>query len=256
MKKYMILCGFVVLFAFTGNAQRFVGAAILGINATQVDGDEIVGYYKIGVRGGASVMVALDKKQSWFLTLELIYNQRGSFRRSLVDSMSLYSTDLDNINTEIPYNKDVKYKLNMDYVQVPVLVHYEDPKTGVAFGAGFAWGRLVRLKELENGYTMKTNLKSGIYKLNDWSVIGDVKIRLWKGLKLGARFEYSLDYVRKRTFTGRITGETWTRYQFHNALSLSLIYAFNEKYALNMKRNKKGERIGPKWVRDIDNPVF
>ena len=253
MKK-ITLTILIALLSVTAFSQRFVGAGIAGFNLTQIDGDQIFGYHKVGFNGGASVMVALDAKQRWFLTMELLYNQKGSYRKALVDSMIYVGAD--EINESVPYNKKVKYKVNLDYVEVPLLAHFEDPKTGVAFGVGFSWARLVRAKELESGYTLYTDLQTKTYRTNDWSAIADVKIRVWKGLKLNFRFQYSMTPIRIRTYTNKNSNESWERKQYHNILSLRVIYAFNERYTVNTKKNKFGERIGTKWVRDLDNPNY
>lgn len=253
MKKTAIFIS-LFLISITAYSQRFVGSAILGMNATQVDGDEVFGFQKFGVNGGVSAMLALNSKQTWFATIELLYTQKGAYRRALVDSM--YHQTPDNIDHRYPYDPKIKYRLRMDYVEIPVIFHYEDPKSGFAFGAGVSWGRLVRVNELENGWHLTTNLRSGTYKNSDWSVLADVKIRLWKGLKLNFRYQYSFIPVRTRIFTDKVHGQTWERKQYHNTLTLRLIYSFNEKYKLNSRTNKKGERVGVRWVRDTESTTY
>ncbi|MDL2309215.1 PorT family protein, partial [Bacteroidales bacterium OttesenSCG-928-C03] len=204
-----------------------------------------------GFNAGASVSLACNQRQSWFVTVELLYTQKGSFQKALVDSMNAFRTE--NIDYSVPLNNKVKYKVNLDYVEVPVLAHYEDPNTGWALGLGFSWARLVRVKELENGYVLLTNLNSGIYKKNDWCAIVDVKFKIYKNLKFNFRFQYSMIPIRKRTFYYEATGEVQSiRPQRNNALSLRLIYSFNEKYRRNTNFNPSGERKGAKWIRDID----
>jgi hypothetical protein len=138
----------------------------------------------------------------------------------------------------------------MDYVEVPLWFSYEDKKTGWIFGAGFAWGRMVRVTELENGWTLQTNLRTSTYKKNEWSVLADVKFPIYKNLKFGFRFQYTLAPLRIRTYTHRITHETWDRKQYNNVLSFRLIYTINEKYVPNIRVDKKGKRIGPKWIKE------
>ncbi|MEG2071332.1 MAG: hypothetical protein RR034_08175, partial [Bacteroidales bacterium] len=84
MKKTSIIFLFLFITTF-GYSQRFVGSIILGTNITQVDGDEVAGYKKFGINGGASVMLALHKNQCWFATLELLYTQKGSYSRQYFD---------------------------------------------------------------------------------------------------------------------------------------------------------------------------
>ena len=42
------------------------------------------------------------------------------------------------------------------------------------------------------------------------------------------------------------------RKPFHNTLTFRLIYSFNEKYVENKNYDNDWNRIGPKWVRDVD----
>lgn len=252
MKKFILLI-LIIGIGWTCNAQRFIGSIIAGANVTQVDGDQVAGYYKWGFNGGASVMLPLDRNMHWFATVELLYTQKGSYQNAYranailtPDTNSLY---YHNIDFGAPFNKDIKYKLNLDYVEVPILFHYEDHHTGWGFGLGFAWGRLVSVKEIENGWTTTTDLRSNTYKRNDWSLLADVKIRLWKGLKLNIRYQYSLVPLRIREYEKPATHETWTRKEYNNVITCRLIYSFNEKYIKNPEY-VKGGRKGPQWMRD------
>ena len=248
MKKILSLLLFI-LFSTTASAQLFYGSVIAGGNVTQVDGDMVNGYRKVGVNVGASVMMPLNKKQSWFATLELLYTQKGSSKKNFAEEMS--EPDKELINVNFARDMKIKYKLNLDYVEIPIVFHFEDLRSGIAFGAGAAWARLVNVKEIENGYRMITDLNSGTYRKNDWSVLADVKLRLYKGLKLNFRFQYTFIPIRTRPYTSQRTGETKKEPQYNNVLTLRLIYSFNEKYKLNEKKNRLGERMGVKWVRDI-----
>lgn len=248
--KRIFLMLIVCLMAFQAYPQRFIGSVIMGMNTTQVDGDEVYHFRKFGVNGGGSVMVALEEKQRWFATIELLYTQKGSYQKSgivLPDTMSLLEDNADKSDPSNFYPR-IKYKLNLDYVEVPVLFHYEDPRTGWALGAGFAWGRLVNVKEIENGWRTTTSLRSGTYRTSDWSAIADLKIRLWKGLKLNVRYQYTFVPIRTRTFYVDTPKER-VRKQYNNVITCRLIYSINEKYVPNTKyyKNKKPTT---RWMRD------
>ncbi len=235
-----------------GQAQKFIGSVIAGTNVTQVDGDEVAGFYKWGFNGGMSVTLPLDDKYHWFGTVELIYTQKGSYQTAYRANAILSDTNrlqFQNEDFSVPFNKNIKYKLNLDYVEVPVVFHYEDHHTGWAFGAGFAWGRLVRAHEIENGWTTTTNVRSNTYKKNDWSVIADVRFRLYKGLKLNVRYQYSFVPLRVRDYYTERTGERETRKQYNNVITVRLIYSFNEKFVRNPEWVRGGSK-GPRWIHD------
>ena len=249
MKKILSIL-LLTLFSVPLSAQLFYGSVIAGGNLTQVDGDYIYGYRKLGVNVGASVMMTLNKKQSWFVTVELLYTQKGSSKKNFSPDMDKGKLVDSLINPNFKRDMSIKYKLHLDYVEVPIVFHFEDLASGCAFGAGVSWARLVSVKEIENGYRLITDLKSGTYRKNDWCALADVKVRLYKGLKLNFRFQYSFIPLRTRVFNFK-SGEIEERKQYNNMLTLRLIYSFNEKYKLNEKKNRRGEQMGVKWVRDV-----
>lgn len=258
MKKIILLIPFI-LCCYLGSAQRFIGSIIAGVNTTQVDGDEVAGFYKFGFNGGASVMLPLDPKMRWFATVELLYTQKGSYqtayRANAILTPETSTLYYDNADRSVPFNDKIKYKLDLDYVEVPILFHYEDFRTGWAFGAGVSWSRLVNVKEIENGWTTTTSLRSGTYRRDDWNIIADLKIKIWKGLKFNIRYQYSLCPLRTREYEMPATGDTWQRKEYNNAISFRLIYAFNEKYVKNSEYIKGGGK-GPRWIRDTSKSWY
>ncbi len=237
--------------------QRFIGSAIAGVNVSQIDGDEVFGYKKVGFNGGGSVMLALDRKQRFFFTVELLYTQKGA-RAPLKSTNADFRAFDDTLlfDNTMPVDsgllRKTYYNLQLDYVEVPILFHFEDPYTKAAIGVGVTWSRLVRVKEVEFGRPLTTDLQSGRYYTNEWSFIADVKFPLYKGLKLNFRYQYSLSAIGEpRTFYSN-AGTKVERRPFNNLFSVRLIYSFNERWIENQKTNSRGEREGPKWVRAKD----
>ena len=70
----LLLCGFV-LFSEV-RAQNFDAFAELGINASQIDGDELAGYNQAGLRLGAHIAWPLDS--SWLVRGGMVYSGKGS----------------------------------------------------------------------------------------------------------------------------------------------------------------------------------
>lgn len=229
MKRYFTLA--IILFLAVSwqqtRAQIIKGEAIVGMNLTQVDGDEVYGFKKIGANIGAGVMIPFDKKGRWDVSIEALFSQKGA------NQNAQYS---DTIDGEV---RTGAYRLNLNYVEVPVLVMYTD-KDRISAGAGFSWGRLVSVKEWEHGKIMdSTTVANGVYSPNDFAILADVRIRLWEGLKLNLRYQYSLVKIRTRDFNNYYTGETWTRNQYNNVISIRLIYVFNEKKSREYYRDAR-----------------
>lgn len=200
-------------------SQRILGGLSAGINLSQVDGDEIYGFHKIGFNGGPSVIIPFGKNKKWSATLELLFSQKGSHQRVGPD---------DTIGQPKPY-----YQLNLDYVEIPVIFHFTDKKI-IAGGLGISYGQLVSVKEVEHGARIDSTTLSGPYKINDISVLADVRFRLWKRLWIDARYTYSVFKIRTRHF--RNDFQQWDRNQYNNLISIRFTYIFNEEV---QKRKKK-----------------
>src|ERR1035438_340859 len=145
MKK-SLLTGILLLsiiFIGQGYAQRIQGALSAGVNITQVDGDDIYGFKHYGLNIGPSVLIPFTKSKKWDVQLELLYSQVGSYEKyAPVDTLPR------------PY-----YHLNLDYVQIPVIVHFTD-KNVVSGGLGISYGQLVNVKEWEHDSLTINSLQS------------------------------------------------------------------------------------------------
>lgn len=275
MKKIFV-CGFLWLclcgITLNVSAQRFIGSAILGINLSQIEGDDVHGFTKIGVNGGAGITLPVYRNPSVILSVstELLYAQKGSYKHcseGYFDTTKYHPTMFEDVNRNIPFNPNIKCNISLDYVQIPVLFHVEELRTGFKFGAGVSWSRIVRAKEIYNGFTRTTTIRSGTYNTSDWSALADVEIRLYKNLALGIRWEMSMVPIRKMHYVcgNQTTTQTsendpypgWniirdeTNNFRNHLLSVRLIYNINEKYERNTKVNNKGELIGTKWIKAI-----
>lgn len=217
MRKLIYTLTLVVLaLLFSGRvgAQRIQGAIIAGGNLSQVDGDEIFGFNKLGLNAGLAAVVPFG--QNIQLTIETVYNQKGSYQGQQYED----TDSAGNITTG-------EYRVKLDYLEVPVLVMYND-KDIITGGVGFSYARLVSVKEYEHGQKVETTtLNGGPYNRNDFNVLADVRFRLYKKIKLNIRYSYSLTSIRTREFTD-LRGNSWTRDQYNNNISLRLIYMFNE----------------------------
>ena len=211
---------FAMLTANYAAGQRIMGAAIIGVNASQVDGDEVYGYKKFGLNTGLSAIVPFG--DHWAVSVENIYNQKGAHQRPVYSSDSVYG--------------DGSYDLKLNYLEVPVLVHYND-KDIVTFGAGFSWGRLIQVTEQRNGWDMPgTTLQSGIYNKNDFNVLVDVRFRVFERFRFNVRYAYSMTPIATREVVDSKTGSPNIRDQYSGLFSFRLIYVFNESYSRESRR--------------------
>ncbi len=203
----------------TLKAQRIMGALIVGVNATQVDGDEVFGYHKFGLNTGAAAIVPI--KDKWSFSIETIYNQKGSHQRPrFIDTL------------------DGSYDLKLNYLDVPVLIHYTD-KDIITAGLGASWGGLVKVEEQRNGIQMPgTTLNSGIYKSNDINLLLDLRFRIIQRLRFNVRYAYSIVPIATREVIDSKTGYPNIRKQYNGLFSFRFYYVFNEKLSEKAKNNQ------------------
>jgi hypothetical protein len=174
-KPVLILLVLILLLGIEAKSQIIKGEAILGLNLTQVEGDEVVGFKKPGLQVGAGALIPIAKK--WDITLEVLFNQKGAKEGQQY---------LDTVNGQVLTGA---YKLNLNYVEVPVLVQFTD-KQFLTFGAGLSWGRLVGVKEWEHGNLIETTTpQDGPYSQNDFSYLVDIRVKILGPLKFGIRYQ-------------------------------------------------------------------
>ena len=162
IKSIIITLLAIIICASKAEAQRVKGELIFGVNATQIDGDEVFGFHKYGLNVGVGGILPFN--EHWSLSVETIFNQKGAYRKE--------SIEIDTLPT--PY-----YNIRLNYLDVPVMLHYED-KGGLTFGLGFSWGRTVGIEEIEHGKKIETTTLAGPYKRDDVNVLVDIRIKIWQ----------------------------------------------------------------------------
>ena len=234
------------------NAQIVKGEAFAGLNLSQVDGDECYGYRRIKGQIGAGALIPLT---DWMdVGVEILYNPKGALRNDTLDQDSGHFNGL--------------YDLKLNYAEVPVMIYLTD-KQRYTVGLGASYGRLVGFSEKINGVQTETTLGDGklrwkegyqgedlgfirtdedlelpmfqesdtsltimnsnTYRRNDISFCADLRVRVWQGLHLQLRYQYSIIPIRTRLFQ---TYDPYVNYhvrlQYNNEISLRLTYIFNE----------------------------
>jgi hypothetical protein len=217
----------IVLFSTLSYSQRFLGVLSAGMNLSQVDGDEVYGFKKVGLNIGPSVIFPFGKDKKWSITLELLYSQQGSRQKN-----TTAPTDTVADSSYAGYYDG--YRLSLNYIQVPLIVHFTDKRI-IAGGIGFSYSRLVGVSEYESyddprGFVKTQTSLSGPYLKSDFQVLGDVRLRIWQKLWLNVRYSYSMFPLRTRRYSVPIPNgvNEWSRHQYNNVITFRLVYIFND----------------------------
>lgn len=205
--KISTLILFMVM-TFSGYSQKFKGAVGGGFNLTQVDGDEVYGYHRIGAHLSAAAILPIN---NWDITLETSFNQKGAYQKPQFE---------DSLTGE--------YNLRLNYLEIPLTFHYTD-RNLIGAGAGLSFGTLVSYKEEEHGGIQAPYADSVKFNNYDLSAVADINLRIWKKLWFGFRFSYSIIPIRERTFDPPWAQEPWDRKQYNNSLTFRVVYVFNER---------------------------
>ena len=206
MKKIFAI---VLLFTCMNIAQAQLIKAYLsgGVTASQIDGDELKGFKKWGGTGGVGAMITLSDNAQWKLGIEANFSQRGA----------------RNVSRN-PYN----IRLNLNYVDIPLMLYFRDPYGGITIGAGLMYGRLVQQPHdtIFYGPAFIPDTSNMSFLMNDLAFAAELRFKIWKGLSFSLRWHRSLLPIKNWGFTEK--GEYWTNDCFNSSLSGRLIWQFGD----------------------------
>ncbi len=182
MQKTFIVIFIMLLSSSSLFAQGYKADLLLGANFSQVDGDQLGGYNKLGLNIGIAISRPLTKP--WEASFEILYTQKGS--KKVIDP--------DNITPTL--------KIDYHYVEVPLLARYKLNKK-IRFFGGPSIGVNVFNQRDDNGIVLKEKqlLKyevalhlGGSYHLTD---------------KLSADLRHSYSLLSIRDFPIVVNSPTW-----------------------------------------------
>jgi outer membrane receptor protein involved in Fe transport len=143
----------VLLLSDRLSGQRFAAAAIAGLNASQVDGDELAGFDKLGLTGGIKAVMLFDSPLR--LNMEFLYSERGS--------------QPDVFNPE--YDPDIR--ITLKYAELPFYVSYGDwwqadgKYYKVDFHGGISYARLISARTFDYYHSSDMSLDLLVPYFND-----------------------------------------------------------------------------------------
>lgn len=219
MKRILIL-PLLFLLPLTAGAQNIHAFVTAGATMSQVEGDELKGFNRLGFTGGVGALTALTDNYRWGLSIEALFSQRGIYNNSH-DPQNYYNIDLV-----------------LNYVDIPLLLHFQDPYGGMLFGAGLCYGRLVQQPHgviRYNAAYFIPDTTDMTFLRDDLCAVADMRFTVWRGLQLNLRWQYSLMAIKRDWAFHAYSGvdangdavyKTHTRNCYNHSLSLRLIWQF------------------------------
>jgi Outer membrane protein beta-barrel domain len=194
MAKINFFIGFllIIIFCFSTNLafaqyeedneiRTFFGGIMLGVNASQVSGDGITGFHKLGLNVGAMTYIKLSNNIA--LSMEMLYNEKGSNYWKGVDAVLL--------NTQGKlYNK---YRITLPYAEIPVLLNIFDQRKSNA-GLGISYGQLFNNSEVLDSVDISKAFPMNKSDIN-LIINGSLMLNAHWGINL--RYNYSMLNIRK-----------------------------------------------------------
>lgn len=196
-------------------AQDFKAGLTGGAVFSQVDGDTYEGFNKLGLVGG--LYVSRSFTEQWLGQFEIVYKQKGSLH-----------------NPNESTNDYTKYKLNLDYIEIPVIAKLRVNK--FAFEGGASLGMLMNSSEEDEYGEIGATVPFEDY---EWCSIVGVNYQFHEQMFVNIRWSYSLNRVRK-AYGGDFDNQKpphWRdgKYgQYNHSISVSVYYEldklFNRQY--------------------------
>jgi hypothetical protein len=205
MKKQVILIIslIVLVLPFVVKAQDFRAGLQFGITPSQVDGDGISGYNKIGLRAGAFVERDINDKVFFFT--DLSFTMKGS---------------------RVASSKNVNFdqvELTTNYIDWGLYAGYRFSEK-IDFKAGLIPSVLIYDKETTAGGI--ENLGENPFRAVNLLISGGVNYSFSKHFSVDATYNYSIISIRPGEYEIFNYDVKISNAQYHHYINLSLMYHF------------------------------
>jgi hypothetical protein len=163
---------------FQSDAQRFSASVIAGFNASQIDGDMLAGFDKLGIVGGLRGTAIIGDR--FDLNVEFLYSQKGSRR-------DIFSPTID-----------PEITIKLQYIDLPVYLSYGDwyEEEGdyykITAHGGLAFGRLISASIVDDYHSDGVDLESLVDEFN----ANDISFMLGFGIRTSVHWMFSFRYTR------------------------------------------------------------
>ena len=192
-----ILCYLLLFLPILAKSQNINAGSIIGINTSQVSGDNLSGFNKFGLRTGGFIHAEFN---NFDIKIELEYINKGS-RETIKEDM---------------YNEGYKFQVN--YIEMPLLIN-KIIYRNTSIEAGLIIGYLLKWSETYN------NIDSSGLDVNktEYSFLIGCTQKIANKLYLNSRFSSSIIPIRDH-FSRQTIG--LNKGQYNTSISFALHYYF------------------------------
>ncbi len=203
MKRIICFCILLSAFVVSGQAQNFKAGLTIGVTPSQVDGDYMGGYNKIGLTAGA--YIKWDQTDKLFFQSDLLFTMKGS------KQASSKSVDFSRIELSTNY---IDWVLSCGYKVMD----------RVSLKAGIVPSVLISSKQ---EYTGGGEVIGGLdFRRFNLLVTGGVGYELSEHFSVAAAYNYSIVSIREgKSEIVNLDIKTQNA-QFHSYISLCMSYQF------------------------------
>lgn len=201
MKKFLVLSLFVFAVNFCFAQSVFTGGISLGGVASQMSGDGLAGWDKLGVYAGGWVHAELSKKIGAQMNIQFM--TKGSRKNA--------DQDNGDFNT---------FAFNLTYIEVPVLATYT--LNSWRFGVGPSFGVLLSQEQVSNGFEFEINPP---FRSFDLSGCGSIQASFGDHLGMELRAYTSIIPIRPAPQVVNPLS-FYEQGNYNQVLSLGVVYTF------------------------------
>ena len=204
LHRILTLLFFCGILTYNTNAQSFGGGIIVGASTSQVAGDLLGGFNKIGILAGA--YTNLKVKESLSFQFEITYIEKGSRNPNMHES--------NHPNYQ-------KIEITLSYIEMPLTINLQQKENlGVelgiipAFNMSSSWNSAIE----KNISVPKTTPQ---YKKYDLGVCAGINYHITDNIILNTRISNSIIPIRPHV-SGATNG--WNKGQYNTVLSFAIHY--------------------------------
>jgi len=205
MNKFFITL-FYFLFSTICICQNFHGGIIVGASTSQVSGDGLSGFNKIGPRFGIYINQEID----WYgVQLELQYITKGSKKKT-------NSSNPNDNNNNLSFYSFNNYNFHLEYVGVPILF-FSKIRKNIKLELGTSFNFIIKQSEEIDFYLDSSN---EVHNFEADIILG-ITYPINNKILLNTRISNSISPIRPHA-----SGETYrlNRGQYNTVLCFNLYY--------------------------------